>query len=228
MKKIFDLFLHLGDEEIFKNAPTPQTNSNVCLRYLYLNILNRCLIMSNSFSAYQYSPGTLTEQQAWEDNLSTLNAEDNSLWELRKRSGKKTSRFPPLMAPLILSYVLEDCGCYSDPKTSQTQRPSRKRENILIPSSTVPTSSLTSHQLLRVVEFVGRGNNKDECTAAVSSLIFKKPLIYHTQQTQKPRHTSRKYQRTSSSPGDLVLRVEDCLKLFQNGSGFLFKKETSP
>ncbi|GFW58644.1 hypothetical protein TNCV_1579761 [Trichonephila clavipes] len=38
-------------------------------------------------------------QQAWEDNLSTLNAEDNSFWELRKLSGRKPPRFPPLMAP---------------------------------------------------------------------------------------------------------------------------------
>ncbi|GFS64044.1 hypothetical protein TNCV_3944421 [Trichonephila clavipes] len=34
-------------------------------------------------------------QQAWEDNLLTLNAEDNSLWELQKRSERKP---PPISA----------------------------------------------------------------------------------------------------------------------------------
>ncbi|GFU20546.1 probable RNA-directed DNA polymerase from transposon X-element [Trichonephila clavipes] len=38
-------------------------------------------------------------QEAWEDNLSTLNAEDNSLWELRKLSGRKPPRFPPFNGP---------------------------------------------------------------------------------------------------------------------------------
>ncbi|GFU84907.1 putative RNA-directed DNA polymerase from transposon BS [Trichonephila clavipes] len=97
-----------------------------------------------------------------------------------------------------------------------------ERENILIPEQHGFRPRLsTSHQLLRVVEFIKEGNNKDECTAAVFLDIQKA----FDRQTQKPRHTSRKYQRTSSSPGDLVLRVEDCLKLFQNGSGFLFKRK---
>ncbi|GFX01354.1 uncharacterized protein TNCV_4735951 [Trichonephila clavipes] len=38
-------------------------------------------------------------QQAWEDNLSTLNAEDNSLWELRKAFRKKTSPISALNGP---------------------------------------------------------------------------------------------------------------------------------
>ncbi|GFV00903.1 hypothetical protein TNCV_1387171 [Trichonephila clavipes] len=63
-------------------------------------------------------------QQAWEDNLPTLNAEDNSLsGELRKRSGSKPPRSPPLTALL-------------------TQRPPRKRKNPDSGAARVPPSSL--------------------------------------------------------------------------------------
>ncbi|GFW18968.1 RNA-directed DNA polymerase from mobile element jockey [Trichonephila clavipes] len=149
-------------------------------------------------------------QQAWEDNLSTLNAEDNSLWGIAKAFRKKTSRFPPLMAPLILSYVLEDCGCYSDPikpdknsALAESYRPISllpvlsklaekvilarlndhlERENILIPEQHGFRPRLsTSHQLLRVVEFIKEGNNKDECTAAVFLDIQKAfDRVWHT------------------------------------------------
>ncbi|GFV32751.1 uncharacterized protein TNCV_3312321 [Trichonephila clavipes] len=39
------------------------------------------------------------EQQAWEDNLSTLNAEDNSLWGIAKAFRKKTSPISALNGP---------------------------------------------------------------------------------------------------------------------------------
>ncbi|GFV55056.1 RNA-directed DNA polymerase from mobile element jockey [Trichonephila clavipes] len=43
-----------------------------------------------------------------------------------------------------------------------------ERENILIPEQHGFRPRLsTSHQLLRVVEFIKEGNNKDECTAVV-------------------------------------------------------------
>ncbi|GFW53012.1 uncharacterized protein TNCV_130771 [Trichonephila clavipes] len=38
-------------------------------------------------------------QQAWEDNLSTLNAEDNSLWGIAKAFRKKTSPISALNGP---------------------------------------------------------------------------------------------------------------------------------
>ncbi|GFW47642.1 uncharacterized protein TNCV_2828351 [Trichonephila clavipes] len=46
-------------------------------------------------------------QQAWEDNLSTLNAEDNSLWGISKAFKRKPLRFPPLMAPLVLLSAIQ-------------------------------------------------------------------------------------------------------------------------
>ncbi|GFX96234.1 uncharacterized protein TNCV_2291221 [Trichonephila clavipes] len=44
-------------------------------------------------------------QQAWEDNLSTLNAEDNSLWGIAKAFRKKTSPISALNGPtgIVLS-----------------------------------------------------------------------------------------------------------------------------
>ncbi|GFT67109.1 RNA-directed DNA polymerase from mobile element jockey [Trichonephila clavipes] len=52
--------------------------------------------------------------------------------------------------------------------SSQTQRLPRKRKKILIPEQHGFRPRLsTSHQLLRVVEFIKEGNNNDECTAAV-------------------------------------------------------------
>ncbi|GFT93195.1 RNA-directed DNA polymerase from mobile element jockey [Trichonephila clavipes] len=43
-----------------------------------------------------------------------------------------------------------------------------ERENIMIPEQHEFRPRLsTSHQLLRVVEFIKEGNNKDKCTAAV-------------------------------------------------------------
>ncbi|GFW01869.1 uncharacterized protein TNCV_3028401 [Trichonephila clavipes] len=58
-----------------------------------------------------------------------------------------------------------------------------ERENILIPEQHGFRPRLsTSHQLLRVVEFIKEGNNKDECTAAVFLDIqkaFDRKQYYH-------------------------------------------------
>ncbi|GFT35234.1 RNA-directed DNA polymerase from mobile element jockey [Trichonephila clavipes] len=57
-----------------------------------------------------------------------------------------------------------------------------ERENILIPEQHGFRPRLsTSHQLLRVVEFIKEGNNKDECTAAVLLDIQKAfDRVWHT------------------------------------------------
>ncbi|GFW25940.1 probable RNA-directed DNA polymerase from transposon X-element [Trichonephila clavipes] len=57
-----------------------------------------------------------------------------------------------------------------------------ERENILIPEQHGFRPRLsTSHQLLRVVEFIKEGNNKDECTAAVFLDIQKAfDRVWHT------------------------------------------------
>ncbi|GFW07225.1 RNA-directed DNA polymerase from mobile element jockey [Trichonephila clavipes] len=57
-----------------------------------------------------------------------------------------------------------------------------ERENILIPEQHGFKPRLsTSHQLLRVVEFIKEGNNKDECTAAVFLDIQKAfDRVWHT------------------------------------------------
>ncbi|GFV22856.1 uncharacterized protein TNCV_4600211 [Trichonephila clavipes] len=95
-------------------------------------------------------------QQAWEDNLSTLNAEDNSLWGIAKLSGRKPPRFPPLMA--LTGIALSD--------TNKTEPDSTCiKENILIPEqhgfrprlSHLTSTSPESLNLLK------KRNNKDEC-----------------------------------------------------------------
>ncbi|GFV23456.1 putative DD41D transposase [Trichonephila clavipes] len=43
-------------------------------------------------------------QQAWEDNLSTLNAEDNSLWRIAKAFRKKTSPISALNGPTGIAF----------------------------------------------------------------------------------------------------------------------------
>ncbi|GFV94023.1 putative RNA-directed DNA polymerase from transposon BS [Trichonephila clavipes] len=105
---------------------------------------------------------------------------------------------------------MEDSGCRTDSKTpgknsalaesyrpisllpvlsnwrksdlSQAQRPSRKRKYTDSGAARGFRSRLsTSHQLLRVVEFIKEGNNKDECTAAVFLDIQKAfDRVWHT------------------------------------------------
>ncbi|GFY10737.1 uncharacterized protein TNCV_1122601 [Trichonephila clavipes] len=60
--------------------------------YFFLTELNR---LQNAIKRkiYHY------RQQAWEDNLSTLNAEDNSLWGIAKAFRKKTSPISALNGP---------------------------------------------------------------------------------------------------------------------------------
>ncbi|GFT83325.1 uncharacterized protein TNCV_1555481 [Trichonephila clavipes] len=98
-------------------------------------------------------------QQAWEDNLLTLNAEDNSLWGIAKAFRKKASPISALNGPTGIA--LSD--------TNGTRlNDYLEREKILIPEQHGFRPRLsTSHQLLRVIEFIKEGNNKDECTAAV-------------------------------------------------------------
>ncbi|GFV41485.1 hypothetical protein TNCV_814361 [Trichonephila clavipes] len=61
-------------------------------------------IFKSAFLAGDYNakhtPGAVitATPEALEDNLSTMNAEDN-FWGIKKAFRKKTSRFPPLMAP---------------------------------------------------------------------------------------------------------------------------------
>ncbi|GFY15053.1 hypothetical protein TNCV_4493061 [Trichonephila clavipes] len=62
---------------------------------------------------------------------------------------------------------MEDSDFRTGFKTSQTQRPSRKRKILILEQHGFRPRLSTSHQLLRVVEFIKEGNNKDECTAAV-------------------------------------------------------------
>ncbi|GFU06071.1 RNA-directed DNA polymerase from mobile element jockey [Trichonephila clavipes] len=94
-----------------------------------------------------------------------------------------------------------------------------ERENILIPEQHGFRPRLsTSHQLLRVVEFIKEGNNKDECTAAVfldiqkafdrvwpTGLLFKlitykipPPLIYLLNSYISDRSFTVKINRTFS------------------------------
>ncbi|GFW83913.1 RNA-directed DNA polymerase from mobile element jockey [Trichonephila clavipes] len=96
-----------------------------------------------------------------------------------------------------------------------------ERENILIPEQHGFRPRLsTSHQLLRVVEFIKEGNNKDECTAAVfldiqkafdrvwhTGLLFKlitykipPPLIFLINSYISDRSFSVKINRTYSHP----------------------------
>ncbi|GFX92602.1 RNA-directed DNA polymerase from mobile element jockey [Trichonephila clavipes] len=159
-------------------------------------------------------------QQAWEDNLSTLNAEDNSLWGIAKAFRKKTSPISALNGPTgialsdtnkteILSYVLKTAVVIpilkpdKNSALAESYRPISllpvlsklaekvilarlndhlERENILIPEQHGFRPRLsTSHQLLRVVEFIKEGNNKDECTAAVFLDIQKAfDRVWHT------------------------------------------------
>ncbi|GFV78915.1 uncharacterized protein TNCV_4346741 [Trichonephila clavipes] len=151
-------------------------------------------------------------QQAWEDNLSTLKAEDNSLWGIAETLRKKFIPISALTGPTgialgdtnkieVIAHSLESqfqlndihnphkdevitsvVDAYLDSNIdntdtipphshlklfrsleSQTQRPPRKRKNTDSGAARVPPSQLsTSHQLLRVVEFIKEGNNKDE------------------------------------------------------------------
>ncbi|GFS67468.1 RNA-directed DNA polymerase from mobile element jockey [Trichonephila clavipes] len=129
--------------------------------------------------------------------------------ELRKLSGRKPPRFPPLMAPLILSYVLKTAVVIpilkpdKNSALAESYRPISllpvlsklaekvilarlndhlERENILILEQHGFRPRLsTSHQLLRVVEFIKEGNNKDECKAAVFLDIQKAfDRVWHT------------------------------------------------
>ncbi|GFW34827.1 putative RNA-directed DNA polymerase from transposon BS, partial [Trichonephila clavipes] len=145
-------------------------------------------------------------QQAWEDNLLTLNAEDNSLWGIAKAfRKKKPPQSPPLMALPVLLSVIQIKQKYF-PKSWKTAvvvpilKPGKIRpwpnhtdlsvyflslvnwlKKLFWPDSTTTSKEKnpdsgqhgfrprlsTSHQLLRVVEFIKEGNNNDECTAAV-------------------------------------------------------------
>ncbi|GFV96375.1 RNA-directed DNA polymerase from mobile element jockey [Trichonephila clavipes] len=184
-------------------------------------------------------------QQAWEDNLSTLNAEDNSLWGIAKAFRKKTSPISALNGPTgialsdtnkteVIAHSLEKqfhlndihnprkdeiitsvVDAYMD---SQTQRPSRKRKYPDSEQHGFRPRLSTSHQLLRVVEFIKEGNNKDECTAAVfldiqkafdrvwnTGLLFKlitykipPPLIYLLNSYISDRSFTVKINRTFS------------------------------
>ncbi|GFV77727.1 uncharacterized protein TNCV_1574761 [Trichonephila clavipes] len=126
-------------------------------------------------------------QQLWEDNLSTLNAEDNSLWGIAKAFRKKTSPISALNGPTAVVVPILKPGKNS--ALAESYRPISllpvlskldekvilarlndhlEREKILIPEQHGFRPRLsTSHQLLRVGEFIKEGNNKDECTAAV-------------------------------------------------------------
>ncbi|GFU02581.1 uncharacterized protein TNCV_3755011 [Trichonephila clavipes] len=46
-------------------------------------------------------------QQVWEDHLTSLDAEDGSLWEPLELSGKRPPRSPPLMALTVLLSVTQ-------------------------------------------------------------------------------------------------------------------------
>ncbi|GFV09199.1 hypothetical protein TNCV_2880681 [Trichonephila clavipes] len=91
-------------------------------------------------------------QQAWEDNLSTLNAEDNSLGNCESFQGRKPPDFRPLMALLIKIRLwpnlrepislLPVLSKLAESDFSQTQRPSRKRKYPDSGAARVPTSSL--------------------------------------------------------------------------------------
>ncbi|GFV05286.1 RNA-directed DNA polymerase from mobile element jockey [Trichonephila clavipes] len=168
--------------------------------------------MSNSFSAFQYSPGTLTEN----DRTGPTRGWGGTAILIKRSIPHFHVPTPPLtgveatlvaLTPQIRTFL----GClYLCPTRSQLQklgsRPRRpisllpvlsklaekvilarlndhlERENILIPEQHGFRPRLsTSHQLLRVVEFIKEGNNKDECTAAVFLDIQKAfDRVWHT------------------------------------------------
>ncbi|GFX76084.1 probable RNA-directed DNA polymerase from transposon X-element [Trichonephila clavipes] len=80
-------------------APTPTrygTDSASTLDYaLIKHLIWPCI----ADSIPELSVLTIIRQQAWEDNLSTLNAEDNSLWGIAKAFRKKTSPISALNGP---------------------------------------------------------------------------------------------------------------------------------
>ncbi|GFV59447.1 putative RNA-directed DNA polymerase from transposon X-element, partial [Trichonephila clavipes] len=185
-------------------------------------------------------------QQAWEDNLLTLNAEDNSLWGIAKAFRKKASPISALNGPTGIALsdtnkteifpkswktavVVPILKPGKNSALAESYRPISllpvlsklaekiilarlndylEREKILIPEQHGFRPRLsTSHQLLRVVEFIKEGNNNDECTAAVFLDIQK--LL-------------------TDSPGDLVLRVEDSPIIRQKRKRFSFPKGNPP
>ncbi|GFT87273.1 probable RNA-directed DNA polymerase from transposon X-element [Trichonephila clavipes] len=113
-------------------------------------------------------------QQAWEDNLLTLNAEDNSPYFPKSW---KTAVVVPILKPgknsaLAKSYrpisLLPVLSKLAEKIILARLNDYLEREKILIPEQHGFRPRLsTSHQLLRVVEFIKEGNYNDECTAAV-------------------------------------------------------------
>ncbi|GFX03155.1 uncharacterized protein TNCV_1700401 [Trichonephila clavipes] len=117
------------------------------------------------------------KQQVWEDHLTSLDAEDGSLWGTARVFGKRPSRFPPLMALTTNFSPSELKQAGGENYLYQIKCIPRERKHPCSGAARVPSSSLHLPSTTRVVEYIKDAFDRNQHVAAVFLDIQKKLLI---------------------------------------------------